>query len=100
MATPAFRALRERFPEAEITVQVRDSLAPLLAGAPWFDDRLDVRSHRSGLAATLAEGRALRSRGFDLGICLPDSVSSALLMRAALSLGQAGDSADALPKSS
>jgi heptosyltransferase-2 len=83
MATPAFRALRTRFPRAEITVQVRDALAPLLAGAPWFDARLDVLSHRRGLRATLAEGRALRTHRFDLGICLPDSVSSALLMRAA-----------------
>jgi len=83
MATPAFRALRARFPAAEITVQLREAVAPLLSGAPWFDARLDVASHRRGLVATLAEGRALRARGFDLGICLPDSVSSALLMRAA-----------------
>jgi len=83
MATPALRALRQRFPEAEITVQVRAALAPLLAGSPWVDARLDVASHRRGLLATWAEGRALRGHGFDLGICLPDSVSSAVLMRAA-----------------
>lgn len=83
MATPAFRALRARFPRAEITVQVRDAIAPLLTGAPWFDARVDVVSHRRGILATLAEGRALRTHRFDLGICLPDSVSSALLMRAA-----------------
>ena len=83
MATPAFRALRERFPEAEISLQVRETLAPLLDGAPWFDDVLAVSSHGRGVFATLAEGRALRRHGFDLGICLPDSLSSALLMRAA-----------------
>jgi len=82
MATPGFRALRERFADAEITLQIRRSLAPLLAGAPWFDEVLELRSRRRGVAATLAEGLGLRARGFDLGICLPDSVSSALLMRA------------------
>ena len=83
MATPAFRALRQHFVDAEITLQIRASLAPLLAGAPWFDDVVELRSHRAGLAATLAEGQALRPRAFELGLCLPDSVSSALLMRAA-----------------
>lgn len=83
MATPAFRALREHFPEAELSVQIRESLAPLLAGTPWFDEVLPVASHRKGIAAILREGRALRSRRFDLGLCLPDSVSSSLLMRAA-----------------
>jgi len=83
MATPALRALRAGFPDARITVQIRAGLAPLLAGAPWLDETLPVRSHRQGLRATWAEGRALRGRGFDLGVCLPDSLSSALLMRAA-----------------
>jgi len=83
MATPAFRALRERFPDANLTLQILAPLAPLLAGAPWFDEILHVTSHRRGVAAILAEGRSLRARGFDLGVCLPDSVSSALLMRAA-----------------
>jgi heptosyltransferase-2 len=83
MATPAFRALRHHFVDAEITVQVLDGLAPLLAGAPWFDEVLPLRSHRRGVAAIVGEGRGLRGRAFDLGLCLPDSVSSALLMRAA-----------------
>jgi heptosyltransferase-2 len=83
MATPALRALRARFPRAHVAVQVRDAVAPLLAGAPWFDERLPVASWDRGVRATLAEGRALRGRGFELGLCLPDSGSSALLMRAA-----------------
>jgi len=83
MATPGFRALRAGFPTARITLHLRESQLPLLAGAPWFDERIPVRSFgRRGLAP-LREGLSLRGRRFDLGVCLPDSFSSALLMRAA-----------------
>lgn len=84
MATPGFRALRAGFPDARITLHLRESQLPLLAGAPWFDAALPLRSAgRHGLAP-LREGLALRARGrFDLGLCLPDSFSSALVMRAA-----------------
>jgi heptosyltransferase-2 len=84
MATPGFRALRSGFPQARITLHLRESQLPLLDGAPWFDARLPLRSAgRHGLAP-LREGLALRALGrFDLGICLPDSFSSALVMRAA-----------------
>jgi len=81
MATPGFRALRAGFPGARITLHVRESLAPLLAGAPWFDEVLPLTSYHRGPAALLREAAALRARRFDLGLCLPDSFSSALLMR-------------------
>ena len=83
MATPAFRALRAAYPDAELTLHVREALAPLLAGAPWFDALLPIASHHQGLVALLAEARALRRRRFDVGLCLPDSFASALLMRCA-----------------
>jgi len=83
MATPAFRALRAAYPSAQLVLHVREALAPLLAGAPWFDELLPITSHRRGTAALLAEARALRARRFDIGLCLPDSFSSALLMRCA-----------------
>lgn len=83
MATPALRALRACFGSARLVAHVRAELAPLLDGHPGVDEILPVRSHHRGLAALLREGKALRARGFGLGICLPDSWSSALLMRAA-----------------
>jgi heptosyltransferase-2 len=83
MATPGFRALRAGFPGARITLHLRASQLPLLAGAPWFDELLPLRSAGGRGLAPLREGLALRGRRFDLGICLPDSFSSALLMRAA-----------------
>ncbi len=81
MATPGFRALRAGFPAARISVHVREGLMPLLAGAPWFDEVLPLTSHHRGPVARLREAAALRRRRFDLGVTLPDSFASALLMR-------------------
>jgi len=84
MATPGFRALRAHLPAARITLTVPAALAPLLAGAPWFDEIVPLESHGKGPLAALREGlRLRRRRAFDLGLCLPDSFSSALHMRAA-----------------
>ena len=84
MSTPAFRALRRGFPEARITLLARPELLPLLAGAPWFDALRPLTAHRRGLFAMLREARALRAtERFDIGLCLPDSFSSALLFRLA-----------------
>lgn len=84
MATPGFRALRQGLPGARITLAVRAGLEPLVAGAPWFDAVVPLEGHRRGLAGLVGDARRLRGRGrFDLGLCLPDSWSSALLMRAA-----------------
>lgn len=84
MATPAFRALREGFPAARITLAVRGGLAPLMAGAPWFDAVAPLAPRRRGLVGLWREGRRLAAGGgFDLGVCLPDSFSAALHMRAA-----------------
>lgn len=81
MSTPGFRALRSGFPQARLTLHVRPELLPLVQGAPWFDALLPLESYRKGAAALAREARKLRARRFDLGLCLPDSFSSALLMR-------------------
>jgi heptosyltransferase-2 len=84
MATPGFRALRAGFPEARITLAVPASLAPLLEGAPWFDEVWPLVSRRKGPWAIWREARALaRGRSFDLAFSLPDSFESALLLRLA-----------------
>ena len=84
MSTPGFRSLRAGFPDARITLHVRAGLEPVVAGAPWFDRVIALRSQRAGPLALLREARALAGdRRFDLGLCIPDSISSALLMRLA-----------------
>lgn len=83
MATPAFRALRAGFPNAHITLHLREEHIPLMQGSPWFDELRPLRSYHAGLATVWKEGRALRQGDYDLGLCLPDSFSAALLMRLA-----------------
>jgi heptosyltransferase-2 len=84
MSTPGFRALRAGFPDARITLHVRPGLTELMAGAPWFDEVLPLRSYRRGLAEMAREAASMRQqRRFEIGICIPDSWSSALLMRMA-----------------
>ncbi|MEE3331819.1 MAG: lipopolysaccharide heptosyltransferase II [Myxococcota bacterium] len=83
MATPALRALRATFAGAQITAHVREELAPLLEGSTHIDEILPLQSSQRGVRASWREGRELAARGFDLGICFPDSWSSVLLMRAA-----------------
>jgi heptosyltransferase-2 len=84
MCTPAFRALRAGFADARITLHVRESLIPVVSGGPWFDAVVPLRSYHQGALSLWREGRSLAGQSrFDLGICIPDSWSSLLLMRAA-----------------
>ena len=68
MATPGFRALRAAFPRARIAVHARAVFAPLVAGAPWFDEVIPLASYRRGARELLREGFGLRGRRFDLGV--------------------------------
>ena len=38
MATPAVRAVRERFPAAELVAVCKPYVADVLAGSPWFSE--------------------------------------------------------------
>ncbi len=85
MATPALRALRAGFPEAEIRGVVRETLTPVLRGAPWLDRLVghDVYRRSSALPrlrSRLRLARSLRDSGTVL--VLPNSFSSALLAAA------------------
>lgn len=81
MATPGLAALRAAYPDAEIVAHLPQALAPLLEGSDLVDARWPVASRRQGLAALVREARRIEAHGFDLGIAIPESISSALLMR-------------------
>jgi heptosyltransferase-2 len=84
MSTPGLRALRAHFPAARITLQVREGHEALLRGAECCDAIIPVASYHAGVRALLHEARSMaRAQRFDLGVCIPDSYSSALLMRLA-----------------
>ena len=67
MSLPALRALRGRFPEAEITVLARPWVAALYEGERSVDRLISITS-RWGI----------RREGFDLAVVFPNSFESAL----------------------
>lgn len=92
MATPVFRALRAAHPQAEITLEGRPVLEPLLRGLPSFDRFL--ADPGSGFRAAVRRMRNLRELGFDWAVLLPDSPRAALgpfLARVGRRVGYARD---------
>jgi len=85
LATPALRAIRERFAAARITYLMRRYVSEVLAGAGWHDHEM-YWSDRRGLAREWENRRLLarvRREGFDLALLLTNSFRSALLAWAA-----------------
>lgn len=73
MTVPALQRLRERFPEARITLLTPEKLAGLWSGHPAIDDVLTFAAGDSAMTV----GARLRAGKFDLGIALPNSARSA-----------------------
>lgn len=83
MSLPALRALRTRFPNAQITVLARPTVAPLYEGERSID-RIIQLSGAAGprdWAIKWQLGRILRRENFDLAVLLPNSFESAALVR-------------------
>lgn len=81
MATPGLAALREAHPQAEIVAHLPAPLIPLLEGAGLVDALWAVEPKGGGLPALWREAARIASHRFELGIAIPESISSALLMR-------------------
>ena len=77
LATPVFRALRERFPDARLTVAVSRGTEDILKGNPDLDEILVVE--RTGLAGQFRFVQELRRRRFDCVVDLTDGDRSAAL---------------------
>jgi len=93
LAIPAMKAVRTRFPNAEITLLVRPWVAGLFKSAP-FIDQVWIEPRPSSLGDWTRITRSMRTRRFDLGVLLPNSFESALAMflgRVAMRLGYATD---------
>lgn len=82
MATPGLRALRAHVPDAHVTLQLPASLAPLFRASAFCDAVVAMDGRPRGFRALWREAKRLRAAGpFDYGVCLPESHSSALLLR-------------------
>lgn len=92
MATPGLHALRRAHPDAEIVAQLPAPLVPLLEGAGLVDALWPLATPTSGglgtnaIAALVRDARRIAAARFELGIAIPESISSALRMR----LGRVG----------
>ena len=85
MCTPALAVLRERFPEAKITLLVNATIAELLRENPhldriWVYDK--VQGHR-GLMGKLKLCRKIEGESFDLAVLFQNAFEAAFLARIA-----------------
>ena len=74
MSLPALRAVRARFPEAQISVLARPWVAALYEGERSIDRVIPFETRWRAI-------RNLRAVDFDLGILLPNSFDSAAVLR-------------------
>lgn len=79
MATPALQALHNLFPNASVTVLVRDNLAELFSSCPFAEEVIPLPkvSGRRRISQLFGVASNLKRKKFDLAICLPHSFSSA-----------------------
>jgi heptosyltransferase II len=77
MATPALRALRQRFAGAHLIGVLKPYVAGVLEGGDWFDEVL-LTGGWAWKQRTAAVAWELRRRGIDLAVLFPNSFRSAL----------------------
>ncbi len=81
MATPAIRAVREHFPDAELLAVCKPYVGETLAGASWFERTIlfgkgGPREHRFSNVV-----RELRRNPIDAAVLFPNSFRAALLAK-------------------
>jgi len=82
MATPALRALRQRFPRARVTVCGNPGVCALLEGLPHIDTFIPLPG-KPGLGEIRALFRRALPERAELGIAFPHSFRAALVLAAA-----------------
>jgi heptosyltransferase-2 len=85
MSLPAIRAVRNRFPEARISVLARPWVADLYARETVIDRVIPYAGEAgvAGWAAKCEKAAALRAEGFDCAILLQNAFEAALIARLA-----------------
>lgn len=78
MCTPTLRALKKRFPEAQITVAGKGACCAVLEGLPWIDHFLPL-PERPGLMKSLSLRVSLRASRPELAVIFPHAFRAAWL---------------------
>jgi heptosyltransferase-2 len=79
VATPAMKAIRAKYPAAEISVLVRPSVTGFFASAPYVD-RVWTEPRPSGVRDWLQVMLQVRQQRFDLAVLFPNSFESAAMV--------------------
>lgn len=79
LAIPAIKAIRRRFPEAEITLLVRPWVAGVFTSAP-FVDKVWSEPRPAGLGDWMRIATSIRKQRFDMALLFPNSFESAAMM--------------------
>jgi heptosyltransferase-2 len=81
MCEPALRGLRGLFPDAQVTLLVKPTVADLFVGHPAVTRLLtyDIKGRHAGLAGKWALARQLRRQGFDLAVLFQNAFEAAFL---------------------
>ena len=79
LAIPAMKAVRTRYPDAEITLLVRPWVAGIFKAAP-FIDHLWSEPRPSGIREWIRVTSSIRERRFDLALLFPNSFESAVMI--------------------
>jgi heptosyltransferase-2 len=79
LAIPAMKAVRARFPDAEITLLVRPWVAGVFKAAP-FIDRLWTEPRPAGIGDWMRITASIRRNRFDMALLFPNSFESAAMI--------------------
>jgi len=80
LVVPSLRMLKERFPDAAITLLVDRKLAPIVSACPFLDDMILVdRKKLSNIFYLLKTARRIRREGFDMSVDLHNNKWTHLL---------------------
>jgi len=79
LAIPAMKAVRARFPEAEITLLVRPWVSGVFKSAP-FIDHLWSEPRPTGISDWMRITRDIRKSRFDMALLFPNSFESAAMI--------------------
>ena len=81
MTTPAVRAIRKNFPDAEISILTKPWVVPVFSDSPYVDNLLiyDEAGKHKGMVGKMRLAKDLKQYGFDAAILLQNAFEAALI---------------------